>query len=41
MVEGAEVFRKCALNCSPWLLSLIQLPEAVIHSPAEIMAALL
>jgi hypothetical protein len=38
-VEGAEVFRKCALNCNPCVRSLSQIPEAVIHSPAEIIAA--
>ncbi len=39
MLEGAEAFRNCALNCSPWVRSLNQTPEAVIHSPAEIIAA--
>jgi len=38
-VEGAEVFKKCALNCRPWLRSFNQTPDAVIHSPAEIIAA--
>jgi hypothetical protein len=28
-----------ALNCWPWVWSLTHSPEAVIHSPAEIMAA--
>jgi hypothetical protein len=36
---GAEVFRKRALNCSPWVRSLTQLPDAVINSPAEIAGA--
>ena len=30
---------KRALNCWPWVRSLTQSPEAVIHSPAEIVAA--
>jgi hypothetical protein len=36
---GAEVLRKRALNCCPWVRSLTQSPAAVIHSPAEMMAA--
>ena len=32
---GAEVLRNRALNCWPWVLSLVQSPETVIHSPAE------
>ena len=32
---GAEVFRNRALNCWPWVRSLIHSPEAVIHSPAR------
>ena len=36
---GAEVFRNRALNCWPWVRSLIHSPDAVIHSPAEIVAA--
>ena len=35
----AEVRMKRALNCWPWVRSLIHSPEAVIHSPAEIVAA--
>ena len=37
--EGAETFRKRARNCSPWVRLLVHPPEAVIHSPAEIVAA--
>ena len=37
--EGAEALRKRARNCSPWVRSLVHSPEAVIHSPAEIVAA--
>ena len=37
--EGAEAFRKRARNCSPCVRSLVHSPEAVIHSPAEIVAA--
>ena len=33
------VFAKRALNCWPWVRSLIHSPDAVIHSPAETMAA--
>src|SRR5271155_362314 len=36
---GAEVLRNRALNCWPWARSLIHSPDAVIHSPAEMMAA--
>ena len=36
---GAEVFRNRARNCRPWVRSLTQSPEAVTHSPAEIIAA--
>src|SRR6267142_980428 len=36
---GADVFRNRALNCWPWVRSLIHSPDAVIHSPAEIVAA--
>jgi hypothetical protein len=36
---GAEVRRKRALNCWPWVRSLTHSPVAVIHSPAEIVAA--
>src|SRR5258708_26451458 len=36
---GAEVFRNRALNCWPWVRSLTHSPDAVIHSPAEIVAA--
>src|ERR1700689_2028865 len=36
---GAEVLRNQALNCCPWARSLIHSPDAVIHSPAEMMAA--
>ena len=37
--DGAEARRKRARNCSPWVRSLVHSPEAVIHSPAEIVAA--
>ena len=37
---GAEVRMKRALNCWPWVWSLTHSPDAVIHSPAEIVAAL-
>ena len=30
---------KRALNCCPWVRSLTHSPDAVIHSPAEIVAA--
>jgi hypothetical protein len=36
---GSEVFKNFALNCWPWVRSLIQSPVAVTHSPAEITAA--
>src|SRR5271163_253057 len=36
---GAEVLRKRALNCWPCVRSLVHSPDAVIHSPAEMMAA--
>jgi hypothetical protein len=36
---GAEVRRNRALNCCPWVRSLTHSPVAVIHSPAEIIAA--
>src|SRR3954462_8911810 len=36
---GAELRRKRALNCWPWVRSLTHSPEAVTHSPAEIVAA--
>src|ERR1700735_955729 len=36
---GAEVLRNRALNCWPWARSLIHSPDAVLHSPAEIVAA--
>src|ERR1700733_7961661 len=36
---GAEVLRNRALNCWPCVRSLVHSPEAVIHSPAEMMAA--
>src|SRR5215207_7984538 len=36
---GAEVFRNRALNCWPWVRSLTHSPDAVTHSPAEIVAA--
>ena len=35
---GGEVRRKRALNCWPWVRSLTHSPEAVIHSPAEIVS---
>jgi Helix-hairpin-helix motif len=37
--HGPEVLRNRALNCWPWARSLIHSPDAVIHSPAEMMAA--
>src|SRR4051794_22902982 len=37
--SGSELRRKRALNCWPWVRSLTHSPEAVIHSPAEIVAA--
>src|ERR1700737_3966521 len=36
---GADVRMKRALNCWPWVWSLTHSPDAVIHSPAEIVAA--
>jgi hypothetical protein len=36
---GADVRRNRALNCCPWVRSLTHSPFAVIHSPAEIVAA--
>src|SRR6516164_5800923 len=36
---GAEVRKNRALNCCPWVRSLTQWPEAMIHSPAEMTAA--
>src|SRR3954451_13006095 len=36
---GAELRRKGALNCWPCVRSLTHSPEAVTHSPAEIVAA--
>lgn len=37
--SGSEVRRNRALNCWPWVRSLIHSPEAVIHSPAAMVAA--
>ena len=39
MELGAEVRMKRALNCWPWVRSLVHSPDAVTHSPAEITAA--
>jgi hypothetical protein len=36
---GAEAQSNCALNCCPWVRSLTKSQDAVIHSPAEIVAA--
>ena len=36
---GAEVRMKRALNCWPWVRSFTHSPDAVIHSPAEMVAA--
>src|SRR5262250_585333 len=36
---GGDVRRNRALNCWPWVRSLIHSPDAVIHSPAAIVAA--
>src|SRR5450759_3717246 len=36
---GADVRMKRALNCWPWVWSLTHSPDAVIHSPAAMMAA--
>src|SRR5216684_7823895 len=38
-VLGADVRRKRALNCWPWVRSFTHSPDAVIHSPAAIVAA--
>src|SRR5271154_2106279 len=35
---GADVRRNRALNCWPWVRSFTHSPDAVIHSPAEIVA---
>ena len=39
VVVGAEVRMKRDLNCWPWVRSLTHSPDAVTHSPAEIVAA--
>ena len=39
MDVGADVRINRVLNCWPWVRSLSHSPEAVIHSPAEMMAA--
>ena len=36
---GDDVRRNRALNCWPWVQSLTHSPDAVIHSPAAIIAA--
>jgi hypothetical protein len=36
---GGDVRRNRALNCWPCVRSLIHSPDAVIHSPAAIVAA--
>ena len=36
---GGDVRRKRALNCWPWVRSLTHSPDAVIHSPAAMVAA--
>ena len=36
--SGSEVRRNLALNCWPWVRSLTHSPEAVIHSPAAMVA---
>jgi hypothetical protein len=36
---GADMRMKRALNCWPWVRSLTHSPDAVIHSPAEMVAA--
>ena len=36
--DGAELRRKRALNCWPWVRSWTHSPEAVIHSPAATAA---
>jgi hypothetical protein len=38
-VLGAVAFRNEALNWTPWVRSLIQIPLAWMNSPAEIIAA--
>src|SRR5215831_1338907 len=38
-VSGADARRKRALNCWPWMRSFTHSPDAVIHSPAAIVAA--
>ena len=37
--DRVEAFKKRTRNCSPCVRSLVHSPEAVIHSPAEIIAA--
>src|SRR3954471_16380873 len=39
VVVGAEVRRNRDLNCWPWVRSLTHSPDAVTHSPAEMLAA--
>ena len=36
---GGVAFMTCALNCRPWVRSVIQVPEAVTNSPAPIVAS--
>jgi hypothetical protein len=36
--QSGDVRRNRALNCWPWVRSLIHSPEAVIHSPAAMAA---
>ena len=36
---GAQVRMNRALNCWPWVWSLIHSPDAVTHSPEEMVAA--
>ena len=36
--HAAEVFRNRGRNCWPWVRSMVHSPEAVTHSPAEIIA---
>jgi hypothetical protein len=36
---SSEVLKNRAVNCWPWVRSLTQSLDAVIHSPADIMAA--
>src|SRR6476619_2958049 len=38
-VVGGLALRKPALNCRPWVRSLIQLPLICTHSPAAMLAA--